>query len=55
VTLVPVCVYDAFHMLVTCWAPDQVHFTCQDLRGEGPVFVTVTAALKPVPQSLVVA
>lgn len=54
VTLVPLWVYVAFHMFVICWDPGQVHLTCQDLSADAPVFFTVTDALKPEPQSLVV-
>jgi hypothetical protein len=52
VTVVPLWVYDAFHMLLICWAPLQVQVTFQDLIAVVPVFVTLTSALKPLPQSL---
>src|SRR5579884_534749 len=52
VSLWPLCWLLAFHMLVTCWLPDQVQVTFQDLVAELPVLVTVTLAVKPLPQSL---
>lgn len=51
-TVAPLCVYVAFHMLVTCRAPLQVHVTFQDLIADVPVLVTFTSALNPLPQSL---
>ena len=51
-TVEPLCVYEAFHMLVTFWAPGQVHVTFQDLSAVVPELVTFTSALKPPPQSL---
>lgn len=51
-TVVPLCVYVAFHMFVTFSAPAQVHVTLQDLIAAVPVLVTFTSALKPPPQSL---
>ncbi len=44
--------YVAFHMLVTFWAPGQLHVTFQDVSGVVPELVTFTSALKPLPQSL---
>ncbi|CAM5731860.1 hypothetical protein SHIRM173S_12670 [Streptomyces hirsutus] len=52
VTVAPDWVYEAFHMLVTRWAPLQVHVTFQDVSGTVPVWVTFTSTLKPPPQSL---
>jgi len=52
VTVDPVCVYDAFHMFVTCWEPLQVQVTFQEPMALVPVLVTFTSALKPLPQSL---
>src|SRR6476660_9617542 len=52
VSLWPLCWLLAFHILVTCWLPDQVHVTFQPLVAVVPVLVTVTLAVKPLPQSL---
>ena len=49
---VPVCVLVAFHMFTTDWLPPHVHVTFQPVVGAVPVFVTVTFAVKPLPQSL---
>ena len=52
VTVEPLCVYDAFHMEVTFWAPGQVQLTFHELKAVEPELVTFTSALKPLPQSL---
>ena len=52
VTVAPLWVCEAFHMLVTFWDPLQVQLTFQDFSGSAPALVTFTSALKPPPQSL---
>src|ERR1041384_4906729 len=41
-----------FHMLVTCWLPFHVQVTVHPFVAVAPVLVTVTLAVKALPQSL---
>jgi hypothetical protein len=52
VTAVPLEVMAAFHEFTIAWLPPQVQVTFQVLMANVPVLLTVTLALKPVPQPL---
>ncbi|MFD1047964.1 hypothetical protein ACFQ1S_21715, partial [Kibdelosporangium lantanae] len=48
----PLCDSVTFQLLVICWLPAHVQVTFHDLVAAVPVLVTVTLAVKPLPQSL---
>ena len=50
VTAVPLEATMAFHEFVMTWLPPQVQVTFQVLVATVPVLLTVTLALKPLPQ-----
>ena len=52
VTAVPLDVIAAFHEFTIDWLPPQVQVTFQVLRAAVPGLLTVTLALKPLPQLL---
>src|SRR5690349_20636635 len=51
VTDAPLWVAVVFQALVTFWLPAQVQVTFHDLMAVVPVLLTVTVAVKPLPQS----
>src|ERR1035437_2094181 len=55
VTAVPLEVTVAFHEFVMAWLPPQVQVTFHVLVATVPVLLTVTLALKPLPQLLLMA
>lgn len=54
VTAAPVWLYVALQPCVTFWSPGNVKPSCHDDHADEPVFVTVSAAVKPVPHEFAV-
>src|SRR5262245_29042300 len=50
VTVSPCCENCPFQPCCTCWSPGKTNTTVHPLRGRPPL--TITCAVKPVPQSL---
>src|SRR5579875_1572256 len=48
----PLCTELAFHAEVMVWLPDQVQVSCHPLTGALEVLVSISPAVKPLPQSL---